>query len=147
VPIDYSVECQPVAPPTIEAIERLSRSLFDRYSPDLSWRLEKMPLVSIVCARSGDELVGFKIGYAHGQFKYYSWLGGVHPEFRRQGVATRLSELQHSWAREQGFRSVETATDETNAAMTQVNLKCGFRMCGFKNRSQGIQVLFSKVLA
>ncbi|MBX3628120.1 MAG: GNAT family N-acetyltransferase [Rhizobacter sp.] len=144
--VEYTVERQPISPQTVEAIERLSHSLFDRPTPDLRWRLEKMPLVSVVCASVDKDLVAFKIGYAHSQSRYYSWLGGVHPDHRRQGVAVKLTELQHSWAKEQGFQAVETATDQANSPMTQANLKCGFAISGFKKKSQGIQVLFSKAL-
>ena len=145
--IEYSVESQPVAPCTIEAIERLCLAIFERPTSDLLWRLEEMPRVSVGCARVGTELIGFKIGYAHSQFRYYSWLGGVHSNHRRQGIAMKLTELQHRWAKEHGFRAVETATNQANASMTQANLKCGFVICGSKQKMHGIQVLFTKALS
>jgi GNAT superfamily N-acetyltransferase len=145
--VDYTVESQPLTSRTIEAIESLCLAIFERPTPDLLWRLDRMPLVSVVCARVSTELIGFKIGYAHSQFRYYSWLGGVHPNHRRQGIAVKLTELQHCWAKEHGFRAVETATGQANASMAQANLKCGFVICGSKNKTHGIQVLFTKALS
>jgi ribosomal protein S18 acetylase RimI-like enzyme len=63
---------------------------------DLRWRLEAMPSVSVVCACVDDEIVGFKIGYAHSQSRYYSWLGGVKPQRRRRGIGAQMMELQHA---------------------------------------------------
>ena len=44
-----------------------------------------MPEASVFCARAGAALVGFKAGYAVAERKYCSWLGAVHPQWRRQG--------------------------------------------------------------
>jgi GNAT superfamily N-acetyltransferase len=144
---EYTVEHQPIAPSLVEAIAILCKGVFELPAEDLPWRLEAMPRVSVACARIRNELIGFKVGYAHSQSRYYSWLGGVHPGHRRQGIAFRLTELQHSWAREQGFQVVETATNQENTAMIQANLKCGFFICGLKHKQQQVQVLFSKALS
>ena len=47
-----------------------------------------------------NQSVGFKIGYD--RFKdgsFYSWMGGVLPEFRKKGVASALADFQENWAK------------------------------------------------
>lgn len=105
-----------------------------------------MPNASAVCAYIGDELIGFKLGYAMTQTKYYSWLGGVHASARRAGVASKLLELQHHWLRESGYITVETSANQENASMAQLNLKNGFHVCGTRIEPHRVQVLFAKVL-
>jgi Acetyltransferase (GNAT) domain len=145
--VQYTVEPPLLTAELIEAISQLCDVLFDRPVEDLNWRLQKMPAVSIACARICGRLVGFKLGYAHSQTRYYSWLGGVHPENRRNGISSMLTKLQHAWATERGFNVVETAADQGNVAMTQANLKFGFSICGLKHDPHRVQVLFSKDLS
>jgi predicted GNAT superfamily acetyltransferase len=146
VNIECVVAPTPVTSELLREISSIADAIFDPSVEDLQWRLAAMPYVSVACARIEGELVGFKIGYAHSQSRYYSWLGGVAPRHRRQGIASKLMELQHSWAREQGFQFAETATDQANMAMTHANLKAGFFICGLKNKQGQMQVLFSKAL-
>jgi predicted GNAT superfamily acetyltransferase len=105
-----------------------------------------MPDVSVFLATSDSRLVGFKAGYAVGERKYYSWLGGVHPDFRRRGIAAELMQRQHRWLAERGYAVVETAVEQENTAMAQANLRHGFSVCGVRTEPQRVQILFSKPL-
>ena len=52
----------------------------------------------------GDIPVGFKIGYyRYRDGSFYSWVGGVIPNFRKNGVAHQLSNCQESWAENNGY--------------------------------------------
>lgn len=51
--------------------------------------------------------VGFKLGYALSEEVFYSWLGGVLPDYRRKGIARYLLQMQEKWAREQGYKYVK----------------------------------------
>ena len=82
-----------------------------------------MPDVSALLAIAAGSIVGYKVGYAKSQRKYYSWLGGVDPEFRRRGIASELMQRQHEWIAARGYTVVETAADQNNTAMAQVNLR------------------------
>lgn len=146
MPASCTVQQPPFERNLVEALASLSVEVFGVAIDDLQWRLEKMPNVSVICARNEGRLIGFKAGYAMSQTKYYSWLGGVHPDFRRQGIASQLMELQHNWVSEQRFKVVETAANQDNTAMTQANLKHGFVVCGIRNEPHRVQILFSKSL-
>ena len=53
----------------------------DSYRDGFAWRASRMPDVSAFCAASGGRIVSFKVDYAAAERKYFSWLGGVHPDF------------------------------------------------------------------
>ena len=97
----------------------------------LKWRLEKMPDVTVFMAKIDSRPVGFKAGYATAHDRYYSWLGGVDPDFRRRGIATKLMAQQHGWLRKSRFKLLETHVEQDNTAMVQLNLNNGLAITGF----------------
>jgi len=71
--------------------------------------------------------VGFKVGYDRfSDESFYSWMGGVLPNFRRMGVAEALAEFQEKWAVENGFKSIKLKTRQKHKAMIQFSLNRGF---------------------
>jgi GNAT superfamily N-acetyltransferase len=107
----------------------------DAYLTD---RLPRVTGLALVAARGPDgALVGFKLGYARGQGTFYSWLGGVHPRLRRQGVGRMLMQRQHDWAREHGYAYVETKTRTMNNAMIILNLQAGFHIIAYEDDGTG----------
>jgi len=104
----------------------------------------------VLGAFAGDTIVGYKLGYRTGNRRecFYSWLGGVHPHHRRKGVARALTRVQHEWARERGFRYVETHTWGDNAAMLILNLQEGFIAAGALSATDrpGVRVIMRKLL-
>ena len=53
----------------------------------------------ILIAYVEEEMVGFKVGYdkfEDGQ-NFYTWMGGVLPDFRKKGIADALSKKQETW--------------------------------------------------
>jgi len=76
------------------------------------------------------KLIGLKLGYERNRGVFNSWMGGVAPEARGQAIAAALMAAQHAWAKEAGFRGLETATRQPNQAMAILNLKAGFVVAG-----------------
>ena len=89
-----------------------------------------MPDVTVFIAGDESRLIGFKAGYATAHNRYYSWLGGIDPDFRRQGIAKQLMNQQHDWLHESRFRLLETHVEQTNKVMIQLNLDAGFTVAG-----------------
>lgn len=108
----------------------------------LHWRLEKMPDVTVFVAEVDGTLVGYKAGYATHPNRYYSWLGGVDPEFRGQGIGKLLMDQQHASSR---FKSVETHVAQDNAAMVQLNLKSGLTITGMFSKEGEPNFIMKKV--
>ena len=96
----------------------------------LNWRLQNMPDVTVFAMFNADNLIGYKAGYATGYDRYYSWLGAVHPDFQRQGIARRLMQAQHNWLSASRFTLLETQVSESNKAMLELNLSGGFQISG-----------------
>lgn len=114
-----------------EMAERVFGGAADRnWLDSLKWRLERMPDVTVFVAEAGSRSVGFKAGYAMARDRYYSWLGGVDPDFRKRGIAKELMNQQHSWLRGSRFQLLETHVEQDNSAMIQLNLKSGLGVTG-----------------
>lgn len=130
----------------LRSIDEASSLVFGEAVASVRWRLKNMPAASAACARVDGGLVGFKLGYAMSETKYYSWLGGVVPAFRRRGIAGALMKAQHDWLAAQGVALVETAADQANVAMGRVNLAHGYRVAGLRAEPSRTQVLYLKSL-
>lgn len=77
--------------------------------------------------------VGFKIAYAR-EGHLYSWLGGILPKYRRQGIARALSEQQEEWAKTRGYPYIKMKTWNARSAMLIFALGNGFKIVGFEER-------------
>ena len=144
--VDYTVVLPPFDASLVNELHALAEQVFGRVKRDnLEWRLSNMPNPSVHIARASG-LVGFKLGYALKPRLYYSWLGGVDEEHRRQGIALRLTQDQHDWARGNGYREIETGLVSSNIAMLSLNLKVGFQVTGTHTRTSGPRIIMSKQL-
>jgi ribosomal protein S18 acetylase RimI-like enzyme len=71
--------------------------------------------------------VGFKVGYER-EGTFYSWMGGVLPQFRQEGIGDRLAERQEQWARQKGYTRVTIKTRKKYKAMLGLLKKRGYRV-------------------
>ncbi len=72
-------------------------------------RLNHKPILIMFIKVEG-ELAGFKLGYELSNSTFYSWLGGIIPEYRNLGLAQQLLQAQESWARKSGYQYIEVKT-------------------------------------
>jgi GNAT superfamily N-acetyltransferase len=100
------------------------KASLDFYTERLKYRLH----LGLVAEKEG-ELLGFKVGYqSDTPDTFYSWMGGVRPEFRKMGIADALAEYQEEWGREKGFKAVFFKTRNRFPAMISFGLKRGFKI-------------------
>ncbi|MCU0399473.1 MAG: GNAT family N-acetyltransferase [Algoriphagus sp.] len=100
------------------------KASLDFYTERLRHRLH----LGLVAEKDG-ELLGFKVGYqSDTPDTFYSWMGGVRPEFRKYGIANALAEYQENWAREKGFKSVFFKTRNRFPAMIIFGLSRSFKI-------------------
>jgi GNAT superfamily N-acetyltransferase len=100
------------------------KASLDFYAERLKHRL----FLGLVAEKDG-ELLGFKVGYQTDTADvFYSWMGGVRPEFRKHGIADALADFQENWAKEKGFRSVYFKTRNRFPAMISFGLSRGFKV-------------------
>ncbi len=85
-------------------------------------------IVAIAAADSGPRPVGYKCGFELDAGRFYSWIGGVLPEYRNQGIAKELMKRQHAHCKKMGFSKVQTKTLNKFKNMLILNLKYGFEI-------------------
>lgn len=73
-----------------------------------------------------DNAIAYKVGYELDSDVFYSWLGGVDPAHRHQGLAQQLMTEQHELLKEKGYTVVQTKTMNRWRGMLLLNIKNGF---------------------
>ncbi|RSK36004.1 GNAT family N-acetyltransferase [Hymenobacter metallilatus] len=112
---------------------------------DLQYQQARGP-VQAWLAYTDERLIGCKLGYERKPGHYYSWLGGVHPEYRGQGIAAELMRRQHAWCAEQGYQRIRTQTYNRWRAMLLLNLRQGFDIVGTLQGQHGLTIVLEKSL-
>ena len=122
----------------VDTIWELEKAIFpDPYSREKIDRESstKHKLLSLI-AYFEDQAVAFKVGYAYNDRLFQSWIGGVTPSHRGQGIARDLMNKQHEVARELGYKTVRTHTYTKFKPMLILNLRCGFEIVGVINNAE-----------
>ncbi len=89
----------------------------------------------ILVALVGDTPVGFKVGYQRdNDGSFYTWLGGVLPDYRQLHIARQLADAQEAWARNEGFDTIVLKTRNRFKAMLIFALKNGFCIEGVEQK-------------
>lgn len=115
----------------------LHRRVFNT-SEDLAAEMAIKPQLLIITAMAGTKLVGYKIGYELKNDKFYSWLGGVDPNYRGHGIATELMQRQHKHLMEKGYGIIQTKTMNKWRGMLILNIKNGFDVIDTYIDEQGL---------
>jgi GNAT superfamily N-acetyltransferase len=61
-------------------------------------------------------LVGYLLAYEESKKKFYVWLAGTIPEYRRKGVMKALMDYVEKMAKEKGFKIVKIKTKNSRRA-------------------------------
>lgn len=103
---------------------------------------------SVLVAEVAGELVGVKIGYAKSDTEFYSWLGGVAPQGRGQGVAQALLEAQEAWVKAQGYQTLSVKSRNRFAAMLRLLLRNQYQIVDLEKKDgvEDYRLYFTKRL-
>ncbi|WP_188558847.1 GNAT family N-acetyltransferase [Hymenobacter glacieicola] len=118
-------------------------TLVSDWAAELWYQQQRQP-VQAWLAWADAQLVACKLGYERKPGHYYSWLGGVHPDFRRRGLAQELMRQQHAWGQQQGYRSIRTQTLNRWRSMLVLNLRMGFDIVGTVQGERGLTLVLEK---
>ncbi|OOE14302.1 GNAT family N-acetyltransferase [Fictibacillus arsenicus] len=121
----------------LEGIIDLHKRIFGE-SDDLVKKMESKPQIIVNVALNNSQVIGYKIGYELDKRKFYSWLGGVDPQFRGHGVASKLMEQQHYYLKENGYHIVQTKTMNKWRSMLILNIKSGFEVISTYTNKKGL---------
>lgn len=72
----------------------------------------------------------FDISFEISSRIFYSWIGGVLPEYRGKGIAKALIKKQHALIPALGHKCVRTFTENKYREMLILNIKSGFDVIG-----------------
>lgn len=92
---------------------------------DFQDRLEGKSYLALL-ARDGERIVGYKIGHAQTQDRFYSWVGGVHPDYRGRGLAREMMRRQERWCQKHGYTSISVKSENRFRGMLIFLLKEGY---------------------
>ncbi|GAK00784.1 GNAT family N-acetyltransferase [Geomicrobium sp. JCM 19055] len=128
-----------------EKLNGLHKRIFD--SDNVVEKFRFKPEIVATMAWDKEELIGYKLGYAQNESTFYSWLGGVHPERRKQGIGEQLLLAQHRELKKRGFTHVETKTMNRWRDMLLLNIRSGFCITGtHTNESDDVMIMLRKRL-
>lgn len=110
-------------------------------------RIQTKEYLVIILCYDAKIPIGFKLGYRYNEDTFYSWVGGVLPEYRQKGIAKKLMQLQHDCASKKGYEKVRTKSMNRFKPMMCLNLKSGFDIVKvYTNDSQQTKIIFEKKL-
>lgn len=94
-----------------------------------------------------EKIVAYKLGYWIDTQHFYSWLGGVHPDYRQQGIAKALLLEQEVQVRKMGAKEIRVKSMNQYKSMLLLLISQGYEITGAESNSQGnIKIHFSKKL-
>lgn len=109
----------------MDNMKSLYSAIFKSNIEDFNNKIKDKSKILFNIALDGNKLIGFKIGNELNTDKFYSWLGGVDPSYRKQGIASKLMEQQHQYLREYGYKVIQTKTMNKWRCMLLLNIKNG----------------------
>lgn len=148
-PVTFILDVRPPDEQQLTAIVQIYTKCFDEAPPKgFSERIGERTGLMVQYATSAGEIVGYKLGYRRNPETFYSWLGGVIVSHRRQGIARRLTTLQHEWCTQQGYKAVRTDTTNRFKPMLHLDLDLGFDVIGsYQDKERGdVVVMLEKRL-
>lgn len=142
------IETTQVTDADIKTLASLVKESFGEWDSDsFHSKLKEHPKLYLVTAFIEGQAVGFKLGYELKAHEFYSWLGGVIPEYRGLGIASALMEHQHEWCRKEGYGKIQTKTQNRFREMLILNLKYGFEIISsYHSDESGLKVILEKTL-
>lgn len=110
---------------------------FDGYATKqtLSEKLTgKNALILIATYNSKDKNpIAYKLGYGLNENEFYSWLGGVVPAYRKQGIATQLRLAQERWVKDNGYKLIRVKSMNRFPNMLQLLISSGYKISGYED--------------
>jgi predicted GNAT superfamily acetyltransferase len=114
----------------LDTIRQLEEMVFgeSRITPEKLQQISQQQALLLTAVQQ-HRRVGFKLGYVlPGTRIFFSWLGGVHPEHRRQGIAQALLNRQEELARSKGLEKIYFTTFDRFPAMIRLGIKNGYQL-------------------
>ena len=126
---------------TIEETVNISKKIPEFENPysqdDYQKRLSGKRCLILIAEYEGKP-AGFKVGYEMDEH-FYSWMGGVLPDFRRKGIADKLADFQENWCRENGYGKIRIKTRNKHKNMLHFLLKNNYKIVDIIRRKNSAE--------
>ena len=102
----------------------------------------------MLVASLDDHPVGFFAGFELKPGVFFSWLFGVLPDYRRNGIATQLMDAVQAWAAQHGYESIRFECHNQHRPMLHLAISQAYDVVGIRwdpDRGNNL-VIFEKVL-
>ena len=102
----------------------------------------------IMVASLDDRPVGFYVGFELKPTVFFSWLYGVLPDFRRQGIAAQLMDAVQDWVSSHGYESIRFECHNKHRPMLHLAISQNYDVVGIRwdaDRGNNL-VILEKVL-
>ncbi|MEQ9103009.1 MAG: GNAT family N-acetyltransferase [Imperialibacter sp.] len=103
----------------------------------------------ILVAEADGKIIGFKVGYdRYKDGSFYSWMGGLLPAYRGQGIYQQLTAAMEQWAAEKGYTHMLLKTRNKLKPMIRFCLSQGYYVSGFSEHTDPMEsrIYFRKAL-
>lgn len=121
----------------LDGIIQLHQVIFGT-SDDLINKMSRKPRLLVITAMIDKKVIGYKVGYEIENNKFYSWLGGVDPNYRNLGIASKLMKKQHHYIKQRGYKVIQTKTINRWRSMLILNIKHGFDVIDIYTDENGL---------
>lgn len=137
IPLDVK-EVTEITETELKFIATIMEQAFGEWDPNWFFsRFNSYKKFHLLMATVENTPAAFKLGYELEDKKFYSWLGGVVPEFRGLGIAADLMKMQHQRCKQNGYTKIQTKTQNRFRDMLVLNLRFGFDVVGFHTSDEG----------
>jgi len=102
----------------------------------------------MLVASLDDHPVGFFSGFELKPGVFFSWLFGVLPDYRRNGIATQLMDAVQAWVGQHGYESIRFECHNQHRPMLHLAISQAYDVVGIRwdpDRGNNL-VIFEKVL-
>lgn len=102
----------------------------------------------MLVASLDDHPVGFFAGFELKPGVFFSWLYGVLPDYRRNGIATQLMDAVQAWVLQHGYESIRFECHNQHRPMLHLAIAQAYDVVGIRwdpDRGNNL-VIFEKVL-
>ncbi|MCE9544261.1 MAG: GNAT family N-acetyltransferase [Planctomycetia bacterium] len=104
--------------------------------------------VLTMVASLDDRPVGFYAGFELKPSVFFSWLYGVLPDYRRNGIASQVMDAVQAWIGQHGYESIRFECHNQHRPMLHLAISQGYDVVGIRwdpDRANNL-VIFEKVL-
>lgn len=127
----YEIGVTEVGPAELPLLEVLRETIFSEYAHQTLSTMEqaldgKKNVLMLIAHLEGNP-IGFKVGCEYRPGVYHSRWGGLLKDYRRMGLAKRMQDWQHQFAKSRGYKTIMFNTFNHFREMMLMGLSTGFK--------------------